>query len=156
MALLDPPLKVMTLRPRLIRKCVYLLNLKTASAQNLSKKCVSPAEANCITDSNKTFRGRSRGSFIDSDSDSWLAATTPGDSDSDSDSGVEAFVFHWGCTRLGALGNDRRGPIGCAHVGTESLLPLLDIFFFRQFPSRLVPRNEAFCTARNEKPQAYR
>ena len=33
-----------------------------------------------ITDSNTTFRSRSRGSLVDSDS--WLVATTPGDPDS--------------------------------------------------------------------------
>ena len=38
--------------------------------------------ANYITNSNKTFRSRSRGSLIGSDS--WLVATTPGDSNSDS------------------------------------------------------------------------
>ena len=37
-----------------------------------------------MTDSNKTFQSRSRGSLIDSDSNSWLGATTPGDSGSHS------------------------------------------------------------------------
>ena len=43
--------------------------------------------------------------------------------------GVEVFVFHWGCTRLGALVDDQRGPTGSAHGGTEPLLRLLDNFF---------------------------
>ena len=43
------------------------------------------AKANYITDSNKTFQSRSRGSLIDSDSNAWLVATTASDSDSDSD-----------------------------------------------------------------------
>ena len=49
---------------------------------------IYPAQENYITDSNTTFRSRSRGSLIgsDSDSDSWLVATTPGDSGSDSGS----------------------------------------------------------------------
>ena len=42
--------------------------------------------------------------------------------------GVEVFVFHWGCTRQGALGDDQRGPAVCAHGGTELLLPLMDNF----------------------------
>ena len=58
------------------------------SAQIISKKCmrILPCMANYITDSNKAFCSRSRGSLIDSDSDSLLIATTPGDSDSDSGS----------------------------------------------------------------------
>ena len=67
--------------------------------------------------------------------------------------GVEVFVFHWGCTRLGALGDDKRGP---AFVPTEGqcLFSLSWIIF--RFPSRLVPSDEVFCTARNEKPPACR
>ena len=38
--------------------------------------------------------------------------------------GVEVLVFHWGCTRLLALGDDQRGPIVCARGGTERTLPL--------------------------------
>ena len=44
-------------------------------------------------------------------------------------SGVEVFVFHWGCTRLGALGDDQRVPTVNAHGETEPLLRLLDIVF---------------------------
>ena len=44
-------------------------------------------------------------------------------------SGVEVFVFHWGCTRPRGPGNDQRGPTVCSHGGTESLPPLLDNFF---------------------------
>ena len=43
-----------------------------------------------------------------------------------SEAGVEVFVFHWGCTRLGALGDDQRGPTVCAHGGAEPFLPPLD------------------------------
>ena len=54
-------------------------------AQIISKSACkfSPVKVNYITDSNKTFRIRSRGSLIDSDSDpdSRLVATIPGDSD---------------------------------------------------------------------------
>ena len=42
--------------------------------------------------------------------------------------GVEVFVFHLGCTRLGALGDDQRGPTVCARGETESVLPLQDKF----------------------------
>ena len=38
---------------------------------------------------------------------------------------MEVFLFHWGCTRQGALGDDQKGPAVCAHGGTEPLL-LLD------------------------------
>ena len=44
----------------------------------------SPLYRQIISQVTKTFRRRSWGSFIDSDSDSWLVTTTPGDSDSDS------------------------------------------------------------------------
>ena len=42
--------------------------------------------------------------------------------------GVEVFVFHWGCTPLGALGDDHRGQNAWAHGGAEPLLPPLDNF----------------------------
>ena len=59
----------------------------TISAQIISKKncmLILTAWANYITDSNKTFRSRSRGILInlDSDSASWFLATSPRDSDS--------------------------------------------------------------------------
>ena len=57
------------------------------------------------------------------------------------------FAFHWGCTRLGALGDDQRGQTVCAHGGTEPLLPPLDIFF-RHIPSRLVPGTGRFVPGR--------
>ena len=41
---------------------------------------------------------------------------------------VEVFAFHWGCTRLGALGEDQRGPAAYARGGTEPVLILQDIF----------------------------
>ena len=41
---------------------------------------------------------------------------------------VEVFVFHWGCTRLGALSDAQRGPIVCAHEGTTLVVPLQDMF----------------------------
>ena len=41
---------------------------------------------------------------------------------------MEVFVFHWGCTRLGALGDDQRGPTVFAHGGAEPPLPPLDNF----------------------------
>ena len=44
-------------------------------------------------------------------------------------SGVEVFVFHWGCRSLGALGNDQRSSTIFAREGTEPVLPLQDIFF---------------------------
>ena len=57
------------------RRCLNRLFPKSACE-------FSPAWANYITDSNTTFRSQSRGSLIDSDSDSDFlhAATTPGDS----------------------------------------------------------------------------
>ena len=61
--------------------------------------------------------------------------------------------FHWSCTRLGALEDDQRGPTVCTNGG-QNLFSLSWIIFLA-IPDRLVPRNEAFCTARNEKPQAY-
>ena len=42
--------------------------------------------------------------------------------------GVEVFVFHWGCTGPGALGDDQRGPTFGARRGTEYVLPLHDNF----------------------------
>ena len=70
---------------------MYLQNLKkfsTISAQIISQKvnANSPLIGNYITDSNKTFYSRGRGSVVDSDS--WLVVMTPGDSDSDSDSAL--------------------------------------------------------------------
>ena len=50
-----------------------------------------------------------------------------------------------GCTQLGALGDEQRGPTVCARGGTELVLPLKDNFF-RQFPKRLDPCDETFCT----------
>ena len=43
--------------------------------------------------------------------------------------GVEIFVFHWGCTRLGALRDDQRGPTIYARDVTEPVFPLQDMFF---------------------------
>ena len=50
----------------------HLQNVKTISAQIISKSACSfsSAEANYITDTNKMFQSRSRGSLIDFDSDS--------------------------------------------------------------------------------------
>ena len=65
--------------------CICLLNLKddvcTDYFQEVYANCDILHRQN-ITDSNKTFWSRSRGSLIGSDSNSWLVATTPGDSDS--------------------------------------------------------------------------
>ena len=77
-----PPVnKYMCMPHEFKRRCLHRLFPKSAYK-------FSPAQANYITDSNKTFRSRSRGRLIgsDSDSDSWLVATTPGDFDSGSDS----------------------------------------------------------------------
>ena len=62
---------------------------------------------------------------------------------------MEVFVFHWGCTSLGALGDDQRGPTLYAREGTEPVLPLQDIFW--QYPYIHVASDDAFCAARNEK-----
>ena len=48
--------------------------------------------------------------------------------------GVEVFVFHWGCTPLGALGDDSRGPTACERGGTE---PVLSGICFMPLPNRL-------------------
>ena len=64
--------------------------------------------------------------------------------------GVEVFIFLWGCTRLGALGDDSKGQTACERGGTEPVLMLRDVFM--QLPSRLVSYYDAFCTASNEKP----
>ena len=45
-----------------------------------------------------------------------------------SQTGVEVFVFDWGCIRLGALGDDQEAPIICALRETEPILPLQDMF----------------------------
>ena len=41
---------------------------------------------------------------------------------------LEVFVFHWGFTRLRALGDDQGGPVICARGATEPILPLQDMF----------------------------
>ena len=65
-----------------------------------------------------------------------------------SNAGVEVFVFHWGCTRLGALGDAQRARLFVPTEG-QNLFSLSLIIFFRQFPNRFVPR---VLYARNEKP----
>ena len=85
-------------RLRLLRMCVAVPTefKDNISAQLIFKKCMhfSPAKVNNIKDVNKPSRSWSRSSLIDSDSDfdSWLVATTPGDSDSDSGSDSEPLV----------------------------------------------------------------
>ena len=76
-----PANRYMCIPPEFKRRCLNRLFPKSA--------CKFPHTwANYITDSNKMFRSRSRGSLIgsNSDSDSLLVATTPGDSNSDSGS----------------------------------------------------------------------
>ena len=65
--------------------------------------------------------------------------------------GVEVFVFHWGCTRLGALGDDQGG--GGSHLRARRgrTCPPSPGYVLRQLPEHTVPCHDAFCTANNEK-----
>ena len=77
-----PPVNRYTrISPEFKRQCLYRLFPKRACK-------FSHTLANYITNSTKTFRSRSQGSLIDSDSDfdPWLVAMTPSNSDSDSGS----------------------------------------------------------------------
>ena len=82
-----PPFKHFFTKPHYSSPYLCLTH-ELASGLPLQKSASKFSLASFITDSNKTFRSRSRGKLIDSDpdSESWLVATTPGDSDAGSDS----------------------------------------------------------------------
>ena len=63
------------------------------------------------------------------------------------------FSFPLGLHTPRGPGDDQSGP-PFVPAEVQNLLSLSRIFF-SQFPDRFDPSNEAFCTARNEKPGAW-
>ena len=70
------------------------------------------------------------------------------------ETGVEVFVFHWDCTRLGA-GDEQQRARSFVHAEGQKL-PFFSRICFKQLPNRLVPCHKTLCTASNEKPSARR